>query len=122
MKKRWLALGLTAAMAAGMLTGCGGGNKPAESTAPSESAAAAADGSVYFLNFKPEQDEQWQAIAKAYTESTGIPVTVVTAASGQYETHADERDGQDRGAHPVPGQRSCGTEQLEGLLLRPVRF
>ena len=86
MKKRWLALGLTAAMAAGMLTGCGGGNKPAESTAPSESAAAAADGSVYFLNFKPEQDEQWQAIAKAYTESTGIPVTVVTAASGQYET------------------------------------
>ncbi len=73
-------------MAAGMLTGCGGGNKPAESTAPSESAAAAADGSVYFLNFKPEQDEQWQAIAKAYTESTGIPVTVVTAASGQYET------------------------------------
>lgn len=86
MKKRWLALGLTAAMAAGMLTGCGGGNKPAESAAPSESAAAAADGSVYFLNFKPEQDEQWQAIAKAYTESTGVPVTVVTAASGQYET------------------------------------
>lgn len=85
MKKRWLAIGLTAAMAAGMLTGCGGGSKPAESAAPSESAAAA-DGSVYFLNFKPEQDAQWQAIAKAYTESTGIPVTVVTAASGQYET------------------------------------
>ncbi|MEA4954613.1 MAG: ABC transporter substrate-binding protein [Pseudoflavonifractor sp.] len=73
-------------MAAGMLTGCSGGNKPTESAAPSESAAAAADGSVYFLNFKPEQDEQWQAIAKAYTEGTGIPVTVVTAASGQYET------------------------------------
>lgn len=85
MKKRWLAIGLTAAMAAGMLTGCGGGSKPAESAAPSESAVAA-DGSVYFLNFKPEQDAQWQAIAKAYTESTGIPVTVVTAASGQYET------------------------------------
>ena len=25
-------------------------------------------GSVYFLNFKPEADEAWQAIAKSYTE------------------------------------------------------
>ncbi len=45
-----------------------------------------ADGSVYYLNFKPEQDEQWQALATAYTEETGVPVTVVTAASGEYET------------------------------------
>lgn len=44
------------------------------------------EASVYFLNFKPEQDEQWQALAKTYTEKTGVPVTVVTAASGQYET------------------------------------
>ena len=48
--------------------------------------AACADGSVYYLNFKPEQDPQWQALAKLYTEQTGVPVTVVTAASGQYET------------------------------------
>ncbi|MBQ4556916.1 MAG: ABC transporter substrate-binding protein [Clostridia bacterium] len=41
--------------------------------------------SVYYLNFKPEQDAQWQTLAKAYTEKTAIPVTVVTAASGQYE-------------------------------------
>lgn len=41
--------------------------------------------SVYFLNFKPEQDSQWKALAKMYTDETGIPVTVVTAASGQYE-------------------------------------
>lgn len=41
--------------------------------------------SVYYLNFKPEQDTQWKALAKAYTDETGIPVTVVTAASGQYE-------------------------------------
>lgn len=45
-----------------------------------------AEGSVYYLNFKPEQDAQWQELAKLYTEQTGIPVTVVTAASGQYET------------------------------------
>ena len=89
MKKRWLALGLSAAMTVGLLSGCGGDSKesaaPGNSTAPAESAAAAG-GSVYFLNFKPEQDEQWKEIAKAYTEATGVPVTVVTAASGQYET------------------------------------
>lgn len=45
-----------------------------------------AEGSVYYLNFKPEQDAQWQELAKLYTEQTGIPVTVVTAASSQYET------------------------------------
>ena len=48
--------------------------------------AACADASVYYLNFKPEQDPQWQALAKVYTEKTGVPVTVVTAASGEYET------------------------------------
>lgn len=41
--------------------------------------------SVYFLNFKPEQDTQWKALARIYTEQTGVPVTVVTAASGTYE-------------------------------------
>lgn len=43
-------------------------------------------GSVYYLNFKPEADEAWQALAKSYTEQTGVQVKVVTAASGQYET------------------------------------
>ena len=51
--------------------------KPAE--------APAAEGSVYYLNFKPEQDEAWQKLAKEYTEKTGVPVTVLTAASGTYE-------------------------------------
>ena len=50
--------------------------------APAEEAAA---GSVYYLNFKPEQDEAWQNLAKVYTEETGVPVTVLTAASGTYE-------------------------------------
>ncbi len=43
------------------------------------------EGSVYFLNFKPEQDRQWQSLAKAYTDETGVKVTVVTAAAGTYE-------------------------------------
>ena len=44
-----------------------------------------ASGSVYYLNFKPEQDEAWQNLAKAYTQETGVEVTVLTAASGTYE-------------------------------------
>ena len=57
---------------------------PAEDAAPADETPAA-EGSVYYLNFKPEQDEQWQALAASYTEQTGVPVTVVTAASGTYE-------------------------------------
>ena len=43
-------------------------------------------GKVYYLNFKPEQDQAWQDLAKAYTEETGIEVTVKTAAEGTYES------------------------------------
>ena len=53
---------------------------------PSVPVMADGGGKVYYLNFKPEQDEAWQNLAKAYTEETGTDVTVVTAASGQYET------------------------------------
>lgn len=99
MKKRQLAaLSLAAVMAAGTLAGCGGGES-AETAAPkadetaaaeakkdgAEAPAAAGDGAVYYLNFKPEQADQWKALAETYTEETGVPVTVVTAASGTYE-------------------------------------
>ena len=43
-------------------------------------------GHVYFLQFKPEQDEQWQELAKKYTEETQVQVDVFTAAEGTYET------------------------------------
>lgn len=43
------------------------------------------EGSVYFLNWKPEQDAAYQEIAQKYTEETGVPVKVTTAASGTYE-------------------------------------
>jgi len=52
-------------------------------------------GSVYYLNFKPEQNDAWQALAAAYTEETGVPVTVVTAASGEYETTLMAEMGKD---------------------------
>ena len=84
--KKLLALLLAGAMALSMVA-CGG----------SEPAAPAADetGSVYYLNFKPEQDAQWQALAEAYTTETGVPVTVVTAASGEYETTLMAEMGKD---------------------------
>ena len=55
---------------------------------PSVPVMAADGGKVYYLNFKPEADEAWQNLAKAYTEETGTEVTVVTAASGQYALSA----------------------------------
>ena len=81
--KKALALVLAAMMALSLVA-CGG--QPASTPADGADTPAAADGSVYYLNFKPEQDEAWQKLAAAYTESTGVPVTVVTAASGDYET------------------------------------
>ena len=87
--KKALALVLAAAMALSFVA-CGGtSSTPAStpgSTPASGASTPAAAGKVYYLNFKPEQDEAWQALAKKYTEETGVPVTVVTAASGNYET------------------------------------
>lgn len=44
------------------------------------------EGKVYYLNFKPEQDGDWQKLAKKYTDLTGVEVKVVTAAAGTYES------------------------------------
>ena len=72
------------------LAACGGSSNSTASSAAGSAAAsstaAKADGKVYYLNFKPEQDQDWQDLAAEYTKETGVPVTVVTAASGQYET------------------------------------
>ena len=59
---------------------------PATEEPAAEPETPAATGSVYYLNFKPESDAAWQELAKTYTEQTGVPVKVVTAASGQYDT------------------------------------
>ena len=94
MKKRKALLVLLAgAMTAGLAAGCSSssgtsssGNGSSEtSQAAAEEGSQAAEGSVYYLNFKPEADEYWQELAKTYTEETGVPVTVLTAASGEYE-------------------------------------
>ena len=48
-------------------------------------ACAEETGSIYYLNFKPEVAEAWESLAAAYTAETGVPMTVITAASGTYE-------------------------------------
>ena len=78
--KKFLALILALVMALSLVA-CGG-----NSGAQGEGDGDAATGSVYYLNFKPEAEEAWQALAKTYTDQTGVPVKVVTAASGEYET------------------------------------
>ena len=86
MKKKLFVLALIAAMTCMMFASCGGG---------SGEEASDETGKVYYLNFKPEQDEQWQTLAAEYTEETGVPVTVVTAASGEYETTLMSEMGKD---------------------------
>lgn len=78
--KRAAAISLASLMTAASLVGC------TETTSDTGSGDAAATGKVYYLNFKPEQDEAWQNLAKKYTEETGIKVTVETAAEGTYES------------------------------------
>lgn len=104
MKKKLISALLCVAMVSSMLVGCGSGaaetpaaeapaaEGEAEAEAPAaeepaaEAPAASADGGkVYYLNFKPEVDTQWQEIAAAYTAETGVEVKVVTAASDTYE-------------------------------------
>lgn len=70
--KKYFAAAMSAAMVAGL------------AVVPTQ--AEEATGSVYYLNFKPEQAEQWEALAKTYTEQTGVEVNVLTAASGTYES------------------------------------
>ena len=55
-----------------------------EETKKPEDNPPAGEGRVYWLNFKPELDGTAQELARTYTEKTGVPVQVVTAAAGTY--------------------------------------
>ncbi|MDE6969497.1 MAG: ABC transporter substrate-binding protein, partial [Eubacterium sp.] len=102
MKKKLVCALLCTAMTAASMTGCGSSgedNSQSENDnasgdhqadAPDENAdgnasADAGSGKVYYLNFKPEQGQDWVDLAAKYTEETGVPVDVQTAAAGTYE-------------------------------------
>ena len=90
--KKLIALLLALVMVLGLVA-CGGSSEETEATeaategaseAATEGASSSAAGKVYYLNFKPEADAAWQELAATYTAQTGVPVTVVTAAGGEY--------------------------------------
>ena len=81
--KKTLAILLVLVMALSLFAACTQDDKPTDGE----------KGSVYWLNFKPELDETIQALAKTYTEKTGVAVKIVTAASGTYsQTLTSEMD------------------------------
>ena len=89
--KKFIALLLVLAMTACLFAGC---------------SKSGGKGSVYYLNFKPEADAAWQELAKTYKEKTGVEVTVVTAASGNYnDTLTAEMD-----KSKAPTMFQCGNQ------------
>ena len=97
MKKKLLSALFIGVMALSLLAGCGSkddGDKEAK-------------GSVYYLNFKPEAEAAWQALAKTYTEETGVTVKVHTAASGEYEATLSA----EMGKSGAPTLFQCGNAQ-----------
>lgn len=107
MKKRLLALVMTGVLSMSLLAGCGSKEAPAAAPAEGGTEASTEGGSVYYLNFKPEADQAWQALAKTYTEQTGVPVKVVTAASGTYEDTLTTEMGKSE----APTLFQCGNQQ-----------
>ena len=102
--KKLFALLLTLAMVLS-LAACGGEKK--EPAQDGKTPAAEETGSVYYLNFKPEADEAWQALAAQYTEETGVEVKVETAASGTYSDTLTAEMGKSE----MPTLFQCGNAQ-----------
>ncbi len=71
--KNWKTLAVAGAMTLTALAGCSSGSEGGAA----DSGDSGKKGSVYYLNFKPEQNDAWQELAKKYTEETGVEVTVV---------------------------------------------
>ena len=92
--KKLFALLLVIVMVIGVFAGCGKKD----------------EASVYLLNFKPEADAAWQELAATYTKETGVPVKVITAASGTYSDTLNAEMAKDE----APTLFQCGNAQ--GLL------
>ena len=97
MKKKLLYMLLCLVMTVSLFSGCGKDNQPGNennsqiadngnnSQGNTQANNQTVRGSVYYLSFKPEVDRVWKDLAAAYTQETGVPVKVVTAASNTYE-------------------------------------
>ncbi len=78
MRRKLLSAALSLTMVATLFSGCG-------SDGGSKKGGDDSKGKVYYLNFKPEQGDDWKALAEEYTKESGVEVKVVTAASNTYE-------------------------------------
>ena len=85
--KKVLAGTLAGVLAVGALAGCGesNGSSTNNNTTPTNNTDTSGVKSIYFLNFKPEIADKYEAIAAKYKEEKGVEVRVQTAASGEYE-------------------------------------
>jgi len=77
---------LLASLAFLLIVGCSSGGDGTNNENTTNEGTSGTDGSVYYLNFKPEIADEIEEMAKVYTEETGVPVKVVTAAQGNYES------------------------------------
>ena len=97
MKKKLLSMLLCLVMTVSIFSGCGKNNQQENENnnqiadngnnnqGNTQGNNQTVRGSVYYLSFKPEVDRVWKDLAAAYTQETGVPVKVVTAASNTYE-------------------------------------
>ncbi len=95
MRKKLLSVLLCVMMATSMM-GCGKKNPASKDTEPGKEkeqtdnldtkTESRYDGTIYYLNYKPEVSDAFQKVAEAYTNETGIKVKIETAASGTYES------------------------------------
>lgn len=81
-----LFLALCVSASAVALAGCEGETGGTETKLDSSSKVDTSSvKEIYYLNFKPEISDKYEAIAAEYEKQTGIKVKVQTAASGEYE-------------------------------------
>ena len=84
--KKAIALAMAASLAVCAFAGCNSSSDSGNSKSSGGNSGSSGAGKVYYLNFKPEQADDWVQLANTYTKQTGVEVTVETAASGTYES------------------------------------
>ena len=85
MTKRIFACILALCLIACAFVGCGETEKKDDTASKTEKVDTSGVDHIYFLNFKPEIADKYEAIAAEYEKETGIKVKATTAASGEYE-------------------------------------
>ena len=121
--KKTLSLSLASAMALGLLAGCGSSASSAAastadstaSAADSTSTAATADaaGKVYYLNFKPEQDEAWQYETTLMSEMAKSDAPTLFQVNGPVGLASWKDYCYDLSGTPLAGELTSDTYSLK---------